>query len=642
MSNNYTATTVIITTPPGTYIPSPKLKDALNYAEDNRTILTATNLSARNTSALEELTKEHNNLTLFISKNVNDSAKNLKKALQISANEDTDGFTIIVDPKAEINYQTLPSIIKKMKDEPDSGIAVVYPDSEAASSTDLVLNMLQNPFYPTVAIIKNKILTNDVLESDDNFDFFALSELLFKIILQTSPTPLPRSLVLRLPSSRSHITNENEQQRMDEENYVLEKYQRLFFKRKFSRQSTQELTTEYVMQVNKVKLLFEEIQKGIMESIDKYDRSIFRYCLLALYSGEVNNARHILETSFSIIGERPALMRLYKQLVLNFPLQKGPVYGPAKVSVVIPLFNQGCYLEEAVMSVVKQTYTNWEMCIIDDGSTDNSYKTAQTLVERISDDRIRLLTQKNRGKGATRNRGIQETDGEFIVTLDSDDMISPDYFAMTVKLMNENPRVGWITPKTLVFGKDNHIAWGDKFNFLETIRACPSPSSSLIRRKAIEQVGLYREDLTNREDAEIWLSLIENGWISVATEHPLFLYRHACRRPGLKNISNIPSKEEITSLHPWWFRLDLSQDMREKAYREYPTYRFSDWFINWDNVSKVFSHYENRDAFLKAMQELKESFPPITKPCRWNSNDDDCYIEVREALYGVRSQKNES
>lgn len=167
----------------------------------------------------------------------------------------------------------------------------------------------------------------------------------------------------------------------------------------------------------------------------------------------------------------------------------------------------------------------------------------------------------------------------------------------------------------------------------------PSPSSSLLRRCALEQLGLYREDLTNREDAEIWISLVEAGWTSVTTDIPLFLYRHACRRPGLSDISNISSKEEITSLHPWWFRLDMNREIRKKAFTIFPVYRFPDWFLNWDNINKIAPLFNNQEKFLAAMQELKESYPPISKPCRWNSADDDCYLDIREALYGVRSQK---
>ena len=166
-------------------------------------------------------------------------------------------------------------------------------------------------------------------------------------------------------------------------------------------------------------------------------------------------------------------------------------------------------------------------------------------------------------------------------------MIAPDYLAVAVRMMRENPRVGWVTPKTLVFGKDNHVAWGDDFNFIQSIRISPSPSSSLLRREAIEEIGTYREDLTNREDAEAWTNLSEHGWITISTEEPLFFYRHACRRPGLNNISNIPSKEEITSLHPWWYRLDLNEEYREKAYTEFQVYRFPDWFLNWDNLNKA-------------------------------------------------------
>ncbi|MBI9109571.1 MAG: glycosyltransferase family 2 protein [Maridesulfovibrio ferrireducens] len=84
-------------------------------------------------------------------------------------------------------------------------------------------------------------------------------------------------------------------------------------------------------------------------------------------------------------------MRLYKLITQYFPFQAPTVSGPEKVSVVIPLFNQGHYLEEAVASVINQTWTNWEIIPINDGSTDNSYEIAKKLVEKIGDSRIKLI-----------------------------------------------------------------------------------------------------------------------------------------------------------------------------------------------------------------------------------------------------------
>ncbi|ACS78634.1 glycosyl transferase family 2 [Maridesulfovibrio salexigens DSM 2638] len=593
----------------------------------------AAQISARSVAMLEKVAAETGRLNLILSEDRN-STPCIEAALK-EAKASKDELTLIIDARTSFADEAVPTAIKIMEDDETCGFAV---PSTAKSALEMVLNMLQDPHYPPLIILRNKLLKSSN-ELRENLHFFALPEILLQLSVSAPPAALPPEIITSTPEHRQNP--DDEQRAMDEENSILEEYQRLFFSRSFNWIPIKEITSELSLRINKVVDLFEQLKGGRIESIEEYDRSLFRYSLLAIYSGEVDSARQMLDTSFSVVGERPALMRIYKQLVMNFPIEKGPIDGPEKVSIVIPLFNQGHYLEEAVRSVLNQTYTNWEICIINDGSTDNSYEVAKELIERINDNRIRLLTQENRGKGATRNRGLNETDGEFVTTLDSDDMITPDYLASAVRMMRKNPRVGWVTPKTLVFGKDNHIAWGEEFNFLETIRACPSPSSSIVRRSALEEVGLFREDLTDREDAEFWLRFIEKGWTSVTTKEPLFLYRHACRRPGITNIFNMSSKEEITSLHPWWFRQDLTPELKERAFMEYPVYRFSDWFINWENVKKAVKSFDDRDKYLEVIEEIKSKHPAMEKPSRWQSDNDDSYLDAREKLFGVRSQKTD-
>ena len=640
MTNKTTPVSYILICPPGTYLPESRIKTTLDRIGNDCLAISAAGISERTVLMLQKLAKETNRLNLFLASELSSSTVVLQKALQEELARHPTGLTVIIDGGTDLSEGAFPSAIADLTNSPKCGLAVVsHTSGNTISSSSFVLDMLQNPFYPLLTILRNELLQPHTAILRENLFFFALPELLLRISLQTKIKCLPSTYIQKMPSSSQKTQKKNEQRIMDEESNVLEKYQKHFFERKFTILPVKELTDIYQQYITQTMELFKKLQNGILGSVEEYDRHIFRYCLLALFAGETESARQMMETSFSVVSERPALMRLYKQIALNFPLQDHSVSGAEKVSVIIPLFNQGHYLEEAIMSVTRQTWTNWEMLIINDGSTDNSYEIAKELVKRLNDNRIKLITQENRGKGGTRNRGIKESNGDFVVTLDSDDMITPDYFAESMSLMEKNPRVAWITPKTLVFGKDNHIAWAKEYAPINTIIACPSPSSSLIRRKALDEIGPYREDLTNREDAELWIRMLEHGWTSITTDMPLFVYRHACRRPGLKDISNISSKEEITSLHPWWFRLDLSYEMREKAFTIFSYYNLPDWFLNWENINKIIPLFNDQEKFLTALQEIKKSYPPITKPCRWNSDNDDCYLDTREILYGVRSQK---
>ena len=623
----------IITAPPKAYIPEPRIRELLDLSGQEKLTVAAAQISARSVSMLEKIAEETGRLNLILSEKRN-STPCIEAALK-EAKASKNELTLIIDARTSLADEAVPTATGIMQDNETCGFAIPSADK---SALEMVLNMLQEPHYPPLIVLRNKLLksSNDLRE---NIQLFALPEMLLRLSVSAPPAALPPEIITSAPEHRQNP--DDEQRAMDEENSILEEYQKFFFSRSFNWLPIKEITSELSLRINKVVQLFEQLKKGRIDSIEEYDRSLFRYCLLAVFSGEVDSARQMLDTSFSVVGERPALMRIYKQIVMSFPLEKGPIDGPEKVSIVIPLFNQGQYLEEAVMSVLNQTYTNWEICIINDGSTDDSYEIAQKLVKEINDYRIVLLTQQNRGKGATRNRGLCETDGEFVTTLDSDDMITPDYLNVALQLLRENPRAGWITPKTLVFGKDNHVAWWAEFNLMESIKASPSPSSSIIRRAALDDVGIFREDLTDREDAELWLRLIEKGWISITTEEPLFLYRHACRRPGLTDTFNIPSKEEITSLHPWWFRIEIKQELKEKAFTQFSVTRYPEWFINWDNVKRVMDIFHDREKFIKTIEEIKAEYPPVTRPSRWQSDDEDCYLDAREKIYGIRSIKTD-
>lgn len=110
-----------------------------------------------------------------------------------------------------------------------------------------------------------------------------------------------------------------------------------------------------------------------------------------------------------------------------------------KISVVVPVYNAEKYLKKCVESVIAQTYTDWEMILVDDGSKDASADIVDEYAGK--DTRIRAIHQKNAGPGMARNAGIRNALGEYIVFLDSDDMVTPDYFE---KLSRETADVVFI------------------------------------------------------------------------------------------------------------------------------------------------------------------------------------------------------
>ncbi|MGI6469954.1 MAG: glycosyltransferase family 2 protein, partial [Paludibacteraceae bacterium] len=92
------------------------------------------------------------------------------------------------------------------------------------------------------------------------------------------------------------------------------------------------------------------------------------------------------------------------------------------ISVIMPLYNAALYVEEAIQSVVNQTYTDWELIIVDDGSTDDSL----AVVKRYESDKIRVYTQPNSGACVARNKALSLAQGAFVKFLDADDLVAPD------------------------------------------------------------------------------------------------------------------------------------------------------------------------------------------------------------------------
>ena len=110
-----------------------------------------------------------------------------------------------------------------------------------------------------------------------------------------------------------------------------------------------------------------------------------------------------------------------------------------KISVIVPVYNAEKYLEKCIESVLAQTYPNWELILVDDGSKDGSADIVDGYAAR--DTRIMAIHQENAGPGMARNKGIRVAHGEYIVFLDSDDVIKPDYFE---KLSHETADVVFI------------------------------------------------------------------------------------------------------------------------------------------------------------------------------------------------------
>ncbi len=180
------------------------------------------------------------------------------------------------------------------------------------------------------------------------------------------------------------------------------------------------------------------------------------------------------------------------------------------VSVVIPTYNRAGLLTEAVESVIAQTFQDWELIVVDDGSTDST----KERIARFDDTRIRYLGQDNRGVSHARNRGAEMARGAWIAFLDSDDLWKPRKLQRQMERLqaNSNYRLChtdeiWFRDGRRLNQKKIHRKRGG-WIYEDCLRLCVvSPSSILLTRSVWERFGGFDEKFPVCEDYELWLRL---------------------------------------------------------------------------------------------------------------------------------------
>ena len=235
---------------------------------------------------------------------------------------------------------------------------------------------------------------------------------------------------------------------------------------------------------------------------------------------------------------------------------------PIQVSVIIPCYNYARFLPDAVASVLAQTFTNWELIVVDDGSTDATLTTAQQLMAQHPDRHIRLLHQPNQGNAAARNTGAERAAGEYIMYLDADDLIAPTYLERTAAILRDQPAIGFVYTGMRLFGEDRH----DWPSTTYDARALPFEnvvlSHALLRRAAWEQVGGFDNihPLYGLEDWDFWLRLAAAGWQGRHVDELLVFYRRHERSMSnqLRRDQEWDARAQIIRKHPDLYGLRLA------------------------------------------------------------------------------------
>jgi len=227
------------------------------------------------------------------------------------------------------------------------------------------------------------------------------------------------------------------------------------------------------------------------------------------------------------------------------------------VSVIIPTYNYGEFIQDAIDSVLNQTYGNFEILIIDDGSTDNT----KEIIGKYDDGRIRYFYKENEGPSAARNYGIKESKGDYICFLDADDIFHPEKLSIQINQFNNNPEknIGLIYSDYICIDKykrnikyfkakrfasqEQVINYLKKYNFINT-------STVMIKREILDKVGYFDEGIRYLEDLDLWLRIGRLYNFSYVNK-PLVKTRshNKSLRNNIKKIEKIKSYSKILEKH---------------------------------------------------------------------------------------------
>jgi glycosyltransferase involved in cell wall biosynthesis len=244
------------------------------------------------------------------------------------------------------------------------------------------------------------------------------------------------------------------------------------------------------------------------------------------------------------------------------------------ISVIIPTYQKAHLVRQTIKSALSQTYTDYEIIVVNDGSTDNTKKVLESF-----GDKIIVVHQENKGVAAARNTGIKFAQGKYIALLDHDDIWLPDKLEKQIVCLESLPKIGLVYSDTSYFDEHGLLPGTHSKSYpVPPVQHCwtlfvrntiPTCSVVMIRRECLDAVGLFDETLPPCDDYDLWLRLIEKWPIHFLNE-PLVQYR---RSEGQQ------SKNEERMLLSW-LRVKEKTFNRNKDIQKLPLFVLDECFYN--------------------------------------------------------------
>lgn len=282
------------------------------------------------------------------------------------------------------------------------------------------------------------------------------------------------------------------------------------------------------------------------------------------------------------------LLRYFGILVLaylyanQYTFKSNNGYSPF-VSIIVPVYNEGKVVRESIKSLLKLDYANYEIIVVNDGSTDDTREVAETLVGfqpgKYGDIKVSLINKPNGGKAKSLNAGIRYSKAEFVLCMDGDSTLSEDTLKMAVRHFT-NPKIGAVAGNVKVINRKKLYTDLQALEYIEGLNMARSAQSfanlvniipgpiGVFRRKAIEDAGFYASD-TFAEDADLTLNILAKGW-------------KIYYEPRAISYTEAPEKlQQLLKQRYRWTRGILQSLRKHKNMMTNPTINFGTTFILW-------------------------------------------------------------
>jgi len=217
------------------------------------------------------------------------------------------------------------------------------------------------------------------------------------------------------------------------------------------------------------------------------------------------------------------IKNLPKIIPYNYNIKKVKDKEPL-VSILMPIYNYGNRINQTLNSVFDQDYTNIEVILVDDGSTDEFVKMKLKQLENV--DKIKVVYKENGGPSSARNEAFRHSKGEYILPLDSDDMILDGYIRSCVNILTKNKDISPVYCDTHHVGQSQGVEKRPEWSKERLLQGPFIVNCSMFHRESFEKVNGYDEEMFGWEDYDMWIRMMKEGYVGKRIPKPLFVYFH--------------------------------------------------------------------------------------------------------------------